>query len=400
MRVLEADLDRIRLTVRRPARAEAFALLAGIATLALAPVGWLWVVTTELSEVETALAEPAPTALPCTWDTLHDYADCADLASELRDLPTLSQVYLARRRFHRARLVPEVFEGSPPLVAPLDEPFAHIVHDDDQRRLMGHILRDATVALPDDAVEGRAAGWMGRDPILGVPMAGRSHDDAYVLEHARDYAPILPAMPDSGRPAAALVADGILRETAEGTYLVSSEELRAHLAYLAARDVLTYADLRAEVVIDEVARRHAAERESWETRRTTLQTQLATWDAGRRRGIPTLVGCWLVGALMLMPLSWCFRRRLTITMDLHALTLGETRLLWEALDELTWTHRRVSWQLEGGSKGKVGDLDLTDGEVRMLERTSTAVWLRDRGGPPTTALRAIRQLVDGARRDA
>ncbi|MEM6930412.1 MAG: hypothetical protein AAF602_25975, partial [Myxococcota bacterium] len=275
MRVLEADLDRIRLTVRRPARAEAFALLAGIAALALAPVGWLWVVTTELSEVETALAEPAPTASPCTWDTLQDYADCSDLASELRDLPTLSQVYLARRRFHRARLVPEVFEGSPPLVAPLEEPFAHIVHDDAQRRLVGHILRDATVTLPDDAVEGRAAGWMGRDPILGVPMAGRSHDDAYVLEHARAYAPALPAMPDTGRPADELVTDGILRETAEGTYLVSSEELRVHLAFLAARDVQTFAELRAEVVTDAVARQHAEEQRAWEMRRATLQTRLA-----------------------------------------------------------------------------------------------------------------------------
>ncbi len=394
MRVLEADLDRIRLTVRRPARAEAVTILVGMAVLALGPLGWFSVVSSELAEVEAALAEAPPEPLPCTWETLRTIEACTELAADLLELPSLADVYLVRRRHHRAELLPELFDAPPPVVAPLPDPFDHLVDDDARRRLVGHVIRDAGLPVEDES----PTGWMGRDPVLGVPLGSRLPDDRSVLAHAEDHASEQSELARVADSAAVLVETGMIRETTEGHYVVTSDEMRAHLASLAARDVLDFAELRTAALEVLVDRQHATATHEHRSHQVELEGRAAAWRVRRSGGIPVLVGAWALAAALVMPLSWCFRRRITITMDLHALTLGDVRLLWESLDELIWTNQHVTWHVEGGTKGRVGELQLSDGEVRMLQRTSHAVWLRDRGGPPHGALRAIRQLVENAPR--
>lgn len=399
MRVQEADIDRIRVTVPRPARVEAFLLLTVIAALAIVPIGWYAVVTSEIGRLQRELEVPPPVALQCSWDTLRTETACADVAEHLLDLPSLADVYLARRIVHRAALLPSVFEAPPPVIAPLRDPWPALVADDQERRLIGHILRDAGAALPAEADEGRTVGWLGRDPVLGVPLGGKAPDDATTLERAEQYAPELPDLPELGdRTPEELAEAGVIRSTGGG-WAVSSSEILVHMADRAADDVVTYARVRSAAVEAAVQRHYDDALAAFGERRTALDGAIGIWQTQRKAALPAIVGAWGVAALLLLPLSWLLRRRLNVTIDLHSVTIGETRLLWEILEDLTWTRRRVTWRLDDGSTGSVRELALSHADVRVLERTSTAVWLRDHGADTNQALRAIQQLVDGVRRN-
>jgi len=398
VRVLEADIDRIRLSVWRPARAEAALLFVVIVALAVVPLVWLGIVSREVARLQGDLEAPRPERLECSWETLRSRTECADAAPHLLEFPSLAEVYLARRIFHRAQLFPGAFEAPPPVIQPLRPELTSLVSSDYERRMLGQVLRDAGVHLHGDPDDGHAGGWVGRDPILGVPL-GAMPDDLLTRDRLALFQPALGELPDhSGASREELIGSGLLREIRRGAHDVVGAEELLHIAKRAADDVRIFLAIREAAVVAAVDARYEAETTAWEQRRAARAAGLATWREHRRSGLPWLIGSFLVAAGLLLPLSWLLRRRFTVSMDLHALTLGEIRLLWESLEELNWHHRRVHWHLDDGREGVVRDLALSDADVRILERTSNAVWLRDRGGSPNPAYRAIRSLIEGARR--
>ncbi|MEN0063143.1 MAG: hypothetical protein AAGA48_13390 [Myxococcota bacterium] len=405
MRVLEADLDHIRLTVRRPARVSATLLLLAVLVLVLGPLVWWSLVVGHLMTLREAAERPPPKPLDCTWPNLGSASHCANVTPELRDLPSLSQVYLSRRTYHRAHLFPTAFTPPPPVIAPLKPPFANLVTNDYERRLIAQVLRDAGVPLDDEPVDGHAASWLGRDPVLGVPLGGRQLDDETTMQRVLDYQPDLPVFADYRTTSLEqLIDQGLLRlgDTSEAeeipTRWVADPVAMAHLSDRAANDVRYFAALRDQAVAGAVAQQHAGAMARWKARREDLHAEIAVWRAHRRAGVPGVIGAWGIAALLVFPLTWQRKRRFEIGMDLHALTLGDTRILWESLEELIWTPRKVTFRLESGAEGEISQLALSNSDIRMLERTSDAMWLQDRNAPSDATQRAIRQLVEGARR--
>lgn len=397
MRVLEADLDRVRLSVRRPSMAGAWLVLAAILVLLLVPLAGWGAVISQLLRLRQAADTAPPEPLACTWETLDSDPFCARLEPSLLRLPSLAEVYLARRGVHRAQLLPTAFEASPPVVSPLHAPFASLVTNDYERRLVGQVLRDVGGSNPAHP-EGRgSAAWLGRDPILGVPLGGPLPDDATVMERIRAHQPGLPPLVDRrNTPLDALEEADVVRTIEDGSRRVTGGPERAHLADRAIHDVRYFDALRTEAVAQAVARHHRDDHEAWATEQVEIEAEAALWRDRRQAALPGVIGAWGLAGVLVVPLLMQRRRTLLVTLDRHALTLDDRRILWESIEELIWTPQSVVFRLEGGIEGEIGELSLSTQEIRMLDRTSQAMWLTPRDAPSQASEDAIRQLLDDA----
>lgn len=363
MKILESDLGRVQLQIRRTWGEQMLFLL--VAAFLITGAGYSWVdrAISQTPPIPDAL--PEPERLSCRLG--FDLDACFALDPSLDGPVPLFEVYLGLRDHYRRKLLPVAFPSEAYLSVLF--PKAH---------------RDATET---------SVGWNAPDPIVGQRLGEDPAPSNEAIRRAlHAYKPpwihdpvdaslegLLARGVVSGEPGSYTLqpspeAEEIVRRSAFALQRYE-RELSSHLQRFADKDFGAKAHLWEQ-------------RERKRQQRSALETHVAQVWRGRLSGLMVALAATLSTAFV-----WLSGRRLPVTIDPHAIRFGRTRLLWEELADLTWQANRVQWRTADGRTGQIDGLRLHAIDTSMLERTCWTLCALEHGDRDAEAEEALAALV-------
>ncbi len=364
MKILESDLGRVQLRIRRTWGRQALSLLAAACLIVGAGLFGVDAMISRTPPVPDAL--PEPTRLSCQRG--FDLDACFALDPSLGGPVPLFEVYLGLRDHYRHKLLPVAF----PTEAYLSDALFPRAH------------RDATET---------SVGWNAPDPIVGQRLGeGPAPSDAAIRAQLHAYKP--PLSYTSADPSLEGLLDrGVVREV-DGGYTLQPSPEAGEIARRAALDLQRYerelsSDLQRLANKDfeaKVQQREQHERKR--QRRIALRAHVAEVWRGRLSGLMIALAAALGAAVV-----WLTGRRLPVTIDAHAVRFPRTRLLWEELADLTWREDRVEWRTTDGRTGQLRGLQLSLPDTQTLERTCWTLCALEHGDRDAEAEEALAALV-------